>query len=120
ALGTNVFEASAKSGDDGRHGTKKSDQASGSDGARAHWANVGAPDLVGGHGRNGNCGRIDRLVLGELSIEIDGRHDDEPGDDASREKNAGDARTDDVADAEIFGGDVGGEAGPLEPFGSAF
>jgi len=96
------------------------DQSGCGDCARAHRADVGAPNLVGRHHRNGNRGGIDRDVAGELSVEADGRHDDEPRDDAACEENAGDARADDVADAEIFGSDGDAERSAVEPFGARF
>ena len=44
-------------------------------------------------------------IVGELPVEADGRHDHQPGNDSAGEENAGDARADDVAHAEIFGSD---------------
>ena len=46
--------------------------------------------------------------------EVDGRHEDEPGEDSSGEHDGGDADADDVADAEVFGGAVGADGGAFE------
>ncbi len=46
--------------------------------------------------------------------EVDGRHQDQPGEDSAGEHDGGDARSDDVADAEIFGGAVGADAAAFE------
>ena len=60
------------------------------------------------------------MAAGKLAEEFDRGNHDEPGDDASREKKSGNAGTDDVADAEIFGGDVGAEGCAGKPFGLGF
>ena len=46
-----------------------------------------------------------------------GRHQHQPGKNAAGKKNAGDARADDVADAEIFRRDVRAEGGAGKPRG---
>ena len=46
--------------------------------------------------------------------EVDGRHEDEPGEDAAGEDDGGDARADDVADAEVFRGAVGADGCAFE------
>ncbi len=72
----------------------------------------------GRHQRNGNRGWVDRDVIGELPVEPDGGHDHQPGNDAAGEKNARNAGADDVADAEIFGGDGDAEGRAGEPVGA--
>src|SRR5207302_8677628 len=44
-------------------------------------------------------------ISGKLAIKFDGGHHDQPGDDASGEEYAGNARADDVANSQVFGGD---------------
>ena len=46
--------------------------------------------------------------------EDDGGHEDEPGEDAARQHDGGDADADDVADAEVFRCDVGTDGGAFE------
>jgi len=118
AFGANVFEARAQSGNDGGHGAEKSDESGGGDGSSGHGANVAFPNVVRTHERNGNGGGIDGHVVRKLAVKLDGGHDDEPGDDASGKKNSGNARADDVADAEVFGGDGGAEGSAGKPRGA--
>ena len=46
--------------------------------------------------------------------EVDGGQEEKPGEDPSGEKHGGDADADDVADAEVFGCDVGADAAAFE------
>ena len=46
--------------------------------------------------------------------EVDGGHEDEPGEDSASEHNGGDADADDVAYAEVLGGAVGADGGAFE------
>ena len=46
--------------------------------------------------------------------EVDGGHEDEPGEDSAGEHDGGDADADDVADAEVLGGAVGADGGAFE------
>jgi hypothetical protein len=92
--------------------------AGGGAGAGAHGANVAAPDLVGSHLRDRNGGRVERRVAGELPVELNGGHHDQPGDDAAGEENSRYARANDVADTEIFGRDVHAEGSAGEPAGA--
>ncbi len=46
--------------------------------------------------------------------EVDGRHEDEPGEDSAGEHDGGDADADDVADAKVFGGAIGADGGAFE------
>src|SRR5580704_9084321 len=115
AFGADIFQPGAQGGNDRGQGAQQGDQPRRSDGARAHGANVGAPDLVGRHFRDRNRGWIDRRVAGKLPVKTNGWHDDQPGDDTSRKEEAGDARTNDVADAEIFRGYGGTKRSSLKP-----
>ena len=63
---------------------------------------------------------INRDVVGELPVEADGGHDHQPGNNAAGKENAGDARADDVADAEIFGGDGDAERSAWKPVRASF
>ena len=119
-LGTNIFEAGTQSGKDGGQGANQRDDARGGDGARAHRPNVSGPELIRRHIRNGDRAGVDGVAAGKLAEEFDRGNHDEPGDDASREKKSGNAGTDDVADAEILGGDVRAEGCAGKPFGLAF
>ena len=114
----NIFQAGFQRGEYCGQRAEQGDQSGGGDGSRAHGANVRAPNLVGGHQRNRNGGRINRDAIGELPVKADGGHDDQPGNNASGKQNAGDARADDVADTEIFrsNGDAKRSAGkPVRP-----
>ncbi len=46
--------------------------------------------------------------------EVDGGHEDEPGEDSAGEHDGGDAEADDVADAEIFRRAIGADGGAFE------
>ena len=81
--------------------------------ARAHRPDVGAPHIRRCHLRDGNGSGVQRR--GEMrSEEVDGGHEHEPEEDASGEHDGGDARADDVADAEVLGGAVGADAAAFE------
>ena len=89
------------------------DEPGGGNCARAHGPDVGGPKLAGAHLRDGDGAGIDGV--GQFfAEEVNQRHEDEPGEDASGEDDAGDARTDDVADAEIFRRGVGLDGCALE------
>ena len=77
------------------------DQSGRSRYARADRANVGGPQLVRSHLRDGNRRGIKRArhILAE---ETDRRHQDQPRKNAARENRPSGFRPDDVADAEIF------------------
>ena len=116
----NVFQAGAQSGNDGGQGAQQRDQAGGSDSTRTHGANVAAPNIVGSHLRNGNCGWIDRRIASHLPVKLDSGHHHQPGNDAAGEENAGDPRADDVADPEIFRSDIHAKACTGEPAWAPF
>ncbi len=46
--------------------------------------------------------------------EVDGGHEDEPGEDSAGEHDGGYAEADDVADAEVLGSAVGADGGAFE------
>src|SRR5215472_5085134 len=119
-LCANVLEAGSQGGNDRGHGANQGNQSGGGHGSRGHWADVLAPHVVGGHQRNGNCGRIDRRVSRELPKELNRRHHQQPGDHAAREKNSRHFRTDDVAHSQVFRGNRGAERSSREPAGAHF
>src|SRR5207248_126648 len=95
--------------------TKRNPKTTTKTAAKRFWyQRVAAPSI------GWNVRRVNRRIAGKLAIEFDGSHDDEPGDYAAREKNTRYARTYDVADAEIFSGDVGAKTSAGEPTGATF
>ena len=114
-LGANVFQSSAERGKNCGERFDQGDQAGSGDCARAHGANVAAPQILRGHQRDGNGGGIERLVAAERAEEFNGGHDDQPGNDAAGKQGAGNFGADDVTDAEIFGGHVGAKGRAGQP-----
>ena len=63
--------------------------------------------------RDGDGAGIERG--GEVCAEeVDGGHQDQPGEDSAGEHDGGDAEADDVADAEVLGRAVGADGGAFE------
>ena len=108
AAAAQVLHAVAEGRDDGRQRPGEGDDAGGEHGAGAGVADVGAPDLAGGH-------RAEHLAAGrhrrerrrhELAHHREQRQQHQPRQHAAGEHDAGDARPDDVADAHVLGRDV--------------
>ncbi len=111
--GARFFEALGEGSDDGGEGSEEGDESGGGDCACSHGTDIGAPEIRRGHLGNEDGAGIERS--GEVRAEeVDGGHQDEPGEDSACEHDGGDADADDVADAEIFGSAVGADGGAFE------
>ncbi len=117
AIRLHLLEPGGERGPDRGHRLGQRDHARRGHGPRAHRPDITRPQLVGVHQRNGNRAGIERLIRRQRTEKANRRHQHQPGENAARKQNAGDARADDIAHAEILRRDVGAKRCAGEPFG---
>src|SRR5581483_5635806 len=111
-VAANIFadglHSRAQGADDRRQRPQQRDEARSRHGARAHWANINTPEIAWGHLGDGYSAGINRPVKMRAK-EMNYGHDDQPADNASGEERSSNARSDDVAHAEIFRRSIGAD-----------
>ena len=107
------MEAFGEGGEDGGGGAEEGDEAATGYGSGSHGTDVGGPELRGTHVVDGDGAGVE--WCGEVRAEeVDGGHEDQPGEDSAGEHDGCDAHADDVADTEVFSCDVGADGSAFE------